>query len=83
MGENGVVAKDHGCWVPRRKPGRLVPRWIGAKLSRRRKEANAWRHRGTQTAGPMDIEALGRVVQSVVESGFGPGPMSLQARLRQ
>jgi len=77
-----MVAKDHGCWVPRRKPGRLLPRWIGAKLGRRRKAAKPGRQRGTQADSPIDIEALLRVVQWVVAGGLGSAPATLQSRLR-
>jgi hypothetical protein len=72
--------------MARLKGGRPQPRWMRATLSKRRKAASVGRRQGLPddlpTDRPMDIEALSRIVRSVAEAGFGSGPRSLEARLR-
>lgn len=70
--------------MARLKPGRPLPRWLQAKLSRRRKAAVDGEGQGLpddpSPPRPMDIAALFRIVRSVAEAGFGSGPKSLDAR---
>jgi hypothetical protein len=80
-----MAVEDRGRRMARLKPGRPLPRWLQAKLSRRRKAAVDGEGQGLPDDPPphrpMDIAALLRIVRSVADAGFGSGPRSLEARL--
>ena len=85
-------------WGARGRSGRPLPRWLRARLSRRRRATvDGQGHAAPRAPGqaepaepqpdapterPMTVEALLRVVQSVADDGFGPGPVPLDERLR-
>ena len=82
----------------RGRSGRPLPRWLQARLSRRRRATVDGPGAGASRAGgrggpaepqpdapterPMTVETLLRVVRSVADDGFGPGPVPLGERLR-